>query len=987
MWLLGLGVLVTLVGARFLLSMSSFRRATAVFTRVALLAVLVAALAGLSTSRTLDTLAVIAVVDTSGSVQRYFRTPDGRPGLEQVRAFLDTASAKRGPDDLLGVVVFDGRAAAIARPRRGDLPRLDLDVPMTSGTNLAAAIELARTLVPPDADGRIVLFTDGLPTAGEPLDSGRAAISQTSIDTVHLAYDHPEEVVFERLDGPSTAPAGATITLRAAISATTPSRGSLRLLREGEVIDINGAAAGDARVVTLNPGMNVVRIDLPLPVGRVHRFHAVFEPDVVAGADGTPRSLGDAIAENNQAAAFTVTPGAGRVLLVDGYRRSEPGTLAGVLREAGAEVEIVQPEGLPGDLLSLQAYDLIVLENVTADGAPLAQRALASYVSDLGGGLVMVGGPDSFAPGGWRGTDIEPILPVLLEVPDLVVTAKAATVFVLDNSGSMSWPVLGSDASQQEIANDAAVLAIRSLDASDAVGVVTFNSNADIVVPLGQNKDPQSTIAKVRGIGSGGGTNVLPGLELARDEFARAAPDAKTKHVIVLTDGISRRKERVVETVRQMAAEGIKVSTLAVGDGADHNTLRTMAEAGGGSYFHAANATQLPRLLLKAVRVVRTPYLREEPFTPVVLATGSPLTAGLSTVPTLRGLVLTRPRTEPTVTLAMAAPTGEPVLAHWPVGLGQVAAWTSDAEEWAGEWIADPAYRRLWSQVLRNVARAPEAAGMMAQAEVRDGQLTLRLTATDADAKPLDGLSLTASVYAPSGRATDATLSQVGPGQYEVAVPATETGSYIGVLKPRQAGRALPAVIAGTSVLEGVEYRARASDGPLLARVSSQSGGRVLDLASPLTADLWNRDGITPRRAVTSFWHVLVLVSLALLMLDIATRRVAWDRWVGRTFNPNAANAETDAARASLAAQTTGGLRAGRNRPVSEVPAIALGGKEAEELAHAARDRRAVERLAGLRADGHVPIVDTSTNTKAATAPGSGLLAAKKRAREQFEEQ
>ncbi|GJQ31078.1 MAG: VWA domain-containing protein [Phycisphaerae bacterium] len=985
-WLLLAGIGVTLVGSRLLRSMSPFRRWVAVATRVVLLTVLVASLAGLSTSRTLNTLAVVAVIDTSGSVRRYYRAPDGRPGLELVRDFLDTVSENRGPDDLLGVITFDGKAVTLARPRRGTLPRIDFESPVAPGTNIAKALELARTIVPPEALARIVLLSDGVSTAGNPLGPAAATHGPWPIDTVHLAYDHPEETVFERLDGPSTAPAGATITLRAVLSATVPSRGTLRLLREGEPIDLNPSSPQTARIVDLLPGLNVIRLDVPLPPGRVHRFHAVYEPDIIAGPDGQPRPQGDAIAENNTASAFTVTPGSGRVLLVDGYRRdTADSTLAAVLRDAGAEVEIIQPEALPTDLLALQAFDLVLLDNVPASGETRAHKALASYVADLGGGLVMLGGPESFAPGGWRETPLEPILPVLLEVPDLLVTAQAATVFVLDNSGSMSWPVLGSDASQQEIANEAAILAIRALDPSDLIGVITFNSRAEIVVPLAQNREAPDTIAKVRGISSGGGTNLLPGLELARRELARAATDAKVKHVIVLTDGISRRKDQLPDLVRQLAADGVKVSTVAVGDGADHHALRALAEIGGGGYFHAANATQLPRLLLKAVRVVRTPYLREEPITPVVLATGSPLTAGIVTPPTLHGMVLTRPRTEPTVTLAIAAPTGEPILAAWPVGLGQAAAWTSDDEIWAREWIDAPEYRRLWTQILRAISRAPDPVGFVAQVEPRDGALAVRLAATDADARPLDGLAVDASIYAPSGTSTSIILAQTGPGVYEGLAPNSETGSVVAVIKPRLAGRAMPAVIAGTSIPEGIEYRARTSDGDRLARLSASTGGRVLNIESPRTADLWSRQGLPPRRAVTTFGHQLILASLVLLVLDLATRRIAWDRWFSRRFQPGT-DPDDARTRAAAAARTTGELRAGRSTDAAEIPAIALGEREAQSLAQAARDRRAAERLAHLRTDANVPIIVRREPSADPEPRPQGLHAAKKRALERFED-
>ncbi|HWQ27475.1 MAG TPA: hypothetical protein VNN12_00440, partial [Dehalococcoidia bacterium] len=322
---------------------------------------------------------------------------------------------------------------------------------------------------------------------------------------------------------------------------------------------------------------------------------------------------------------------------------------------------------------------------------------------------------------------------------------------------------------------------------------------------------------------------------------------------------------------------------------------------------------------------------------------------------------------------------GEPVLASWNVGLGRVVAWTSDAETWAGAWIDSPAYRRLWSQVLRAASRAGEAAGLRAEAEPREGRIALRLWAQDDQSRPLDGLSVSAALYAPSGAALDVRMTQTAPGLYEGEGITPETGSYIAVLRPAHGATRLPAVIAGTAVLEGAEYRARSADPSLLARIAEQTGGRVLSLDAPMTARPWDRAGLPAREALTSLWRSLVIASLVLLMLDVATRRVAWDRWVSRRFNPPAqrgANADVGAALSALR-ETHAALGA------EETPAIALGEDDARALAAAARDRRTAERLAGLRSDTGAPIVEE--RPPSAPTDEASLMAAKRRARERFE--
>src|SRR5436190_21535820 len=91
-------------------------------------------------------------------------------------------------------------------------------------------------------------------------------------------------------------------------------------MRENTPIDLNGDAPGQGRRVALRPGLNVEVVEVKLEAGRVHRFRAVYEPDVLRNPDGTTRLSGDTTTENNRGEAFTITPGKGSVCIADGVR-------------------------------------------------------------------------------------------------------------------------------------------------------------------------------------------------------------------------------------------------------------------------------------------------------------------------------------------------------------------------------------------------------------------------------------------------------------------------------------------------------------------------------------------------------------------------------------------------------------------------------------------------------------------------------------------
>ena len=72
--------------------------------------------------------------------------------------------------------------------------------------------------------------------------------------------------------------------------------------------------------------------------------------------------------------------------------------------------------GFPKTREELFAYRAIILGSVEAASfTPEQLRMLADFVSKRGGGLLMLGGRRSFAEGGWGGTPVGEVLPVVIE--------------------------------------------------------------------------------------------------------------------------------------------------------------------------------------------------------------------------------------------------------------------------------------------------------------------------------------------------------------------------------------------------------------------------------------------------------------------------------------------------------------------------------------------------------------------------------------------
>ncbi len=899
LWLLLTLAIVPLAwaGMRWFNTMSRARAWSAIIARAVLLTLLAGALAGAATVRTSERLAVVAVFDVSDSVKQFAElgaTPDGRriAPTEAMLDWLNRAGARRGPEDLLGAVVFDGRSIALATPTPGKPGLTTLDYAMAEGTDIARALKFAAAIIPADAAGRIVLASDGNETSGDALAAARetsaarafsaagAGRSALPIDVLPITYRVRNEVMVEAIDAPPRATSQSSVTVRVVLNATDAASGTLELLYEGKPLDINGEqTAGSGRRLQLAPGRSVHLIDVKLGPGVVHRLEAVF----VADAEREDR-----LASNNRAQTFVVSPGKGSVLIVDGVSNADaagPGaTLGRTLKDAKIDTVTVAPGDVPSDLLSMQAYDLIVLQNVPADALSRdTHTLLADYVRDMGGGLVMVGGPDSFGAGGWKGTAIEPILPVRLDLPEQLITPSAAVVIVLDSSGSMRRSIMGGSRSQQEIANDGAALAIETLDKTDLVGVIEFNSDYRVVVPLAKNDNAKQTAARVRAISSQGGTNIYPAMARARAELLNVK--ASVKHVIVLTDGRSEGEPDVgINLAQEMSEAGITVSTIAVGDDADRVTLSQIARTGRGQFYHVIDQKLLPRVFVKEIRVVRKPLIRESPFVPINVRAGSPLLKGVpDTYPSLRGLVLTQPKQDQKVTYALITGEGEPVLAQWYAGRGQVAAFTSDAHDaWARDWLNWPGYAAMWTQIARTIARPPGGRNYELNTEIVGDELRVRLDAADDDGAPIGEMSVPGFVTLPGGGRAEVSLAQTGPGTYEGRVPALERGNYVVALAPSVGTKPMPPVWGGATRAIGPEFARLSSNAAVMQQLADSTGGRLLRWNDPESANLWDRENLQPTRASLPLWPALVAWAIGVFLIDVGTRRVAWDRLVSR---------------------------------------------------------------------------------------------------------
>ncbi|HEY4227568.1 MAG TPA: VWA domain-containing protein, partial [Candidatus Limnocylindrales bacterium] len=525
------------------------RRRAALLVRALLLSSLVFALAGFQLVLPVDRLATVFVVDLSDSV--------GTTGREDALAFLRDTLKVMPKDDQAGIVAF-GKDALVERLPE-DLREIDRirSTPVKAATDIGAALRLAGALFPDASQKRIVLISDGNDTTGQgQREAALAAAQGIQVDTRAIGLVDRDEVLVDRLTTPSTARLGEEIEATADVTSSVAQPATLRLYADGTLVS--------TQRVDLPAGTRQFTFHVTPTEPGFHTFRAVVE------------AAQDTFSQNNRADSNTIIKGEPRVLVLAGNESVAAQLVAG-LKAEGQNVDSMVPEALPTDFAGLVTYDSIVVVDVPRLRFNDRQlSALQVYVRDLGRGLVMIGGPESYGAGGYTKTPMEETLPVDMGVRNRQREPDIALVVVIDKSGSMDACHCNSfnggvggggqlaGVRKVDIGKEAILRAAAALSATDELGVVAFDESAHWVVqtqPLGNVTDLEGDIASINPNGT---TNIYSGLDAAVASLEKAT--ATRRHIILLTDGWSRSGQYDAILAR-MKADGITLSTVGAGGG------------------------------------------------------------------------------------------------------------------------------------------------------------------------------------------------------------------------------------------------------------------------------------------------------------------------------------------------------------------------------------------------------------------------------------
>lgn len=830
------------------------RRRLALAVRILVLTLLTLALAGLQSVRTNKGVSTIFVLDHSASMNPRL--------LAQAQTFLRQTLPTRGADDQAGLVVF-GKDPVID-VNCGSLRTLSRIYanPNASGTDLASAIRLASAAFGGGTAKRLVLLSDGNETDGDAAQAAEVAAG----DDVQIDYLPPDtqserqaEVVVSDMVLPGEVTKGEPFEARVVVESTVATGGTLRLDRDGVPV---------ARVpVHLTPGTNSLVVSQTAGQPGFYRYRAVLEADR------------DTDVRNNVGMGFVAVQGKPRILLLEGAPGSGQ-ALAQALQAHDLLVTRAGPEGLPTRPEDLQSYDSIVLSDFSADSmTPPQMTLIASAVRETGIGFGMIGGENSFLPGGYYETPIADILPVDLNVRQRKTFPSSTIVIVMDTSGSMG--MIEDGVEKVKIAATAAAATVRMMNASDYVGAAGSTDDISFVAPIQHPVDKDAIAAQIGRLDvGGGGIYIRPSLEFADKNLSTM--NTRVRHLILLADGDdSDEQEGALDRARSMVGKGMTISVVAIGDGKDVPFLRSLAAVGKGSFYLALHANQIQRLFTRDAALMSRSAIEEGAFLPKVDPNAEVLRGlDLHSIPALYAYDLAGDR--PLSRVPMRTAKDDPLLAFGQYGLGTTMAFTSDAQpKWARPWMGWPGFSAFWAQTLRSTLRHASGNRVQVSARRTGSRGILDVQAFDPSGAAINNLAAHVRVLAPDGHGQEVALSPQGPGRYAGSFDAsgagdtTGVGSYIVSVAESEGGGTPRVTRAGFSVAYPPEYQAIGPDRALLARIARATGGRALSGAAQSF-----RPSARPGRSVRDLWPALLLCAALLFPLDIAVRRLAlpWDK-------------------------------------------------------------------------------------------------------------
>jgi uncharacterized membrane protein len=364
---------------------------------------------------------LIFLIDTSGSMS----FPDAQNGptrlqsiWQALRPELDTINQHFVPT----YFTFDTAVRPLTQP--DDLARMQAD---GKSTDIVGAVTSVLSQTTRD-DTALVLMTDGIDNTSPNAADG-VRMSPRPIHTIRVGSDQAEpssiaNVAVDNIESPDDFVVNHATTIKVTIKSTALANRVVDV--KMSELDAAGKNVGEliTQKVVLQPTVEGQVAELPYKPTTVGLHRVAVWIDPVAGE----RNLAD---NRQEFQGLAIDPRI-KVLYIEGSVRLEYKwtrqafisdsniELATFLRKSNSEVEAAgtvdgEPfTKLPATAGEWKKFDVIVIGDIDSSYFSRAQQQLIEQRISDGGGLLMLGGQNSFGPGGYQSSPIEKALPVFV---------------------------------------------------------------------------------------------------------------------------------------------------------------------------------------------------------------------------------------------------------------------------------------------------------------------------------------------------------------------------------------------------------------------------------------------------------------------------------------------------------------------------------------------------------------------------------------------
>ncbi|MBP3422852.1 MAG: VWA domain-containing protein [Clostridia bacterium] len=595
---------------------------------------------------------------------------------------------------------------------------LNAELPDTTATNLADALEYTRGLFSNPQTAKIVLVTDGKETDKNAGTTAiRAVASQgTKLDVAYVPSSFTgNDVQVVGIELPNyhvnvNEECAINVLMESNVSTTV----NVRLQDVGE-----GNTVEETQSFEIVTGAQTISFDHIFTWEGLHELR--FDVTVTGG---------DSLQANNIYSTYLNLEVYNNILILESVEGASQALTSsmndGLLVPYDFTVKHILDEDIPKTVEELRLYDQILLNNISNEDLTLIgedfSEKLEEYVNVHGGGLFTVGGhnKDGKAHAYNRKDMAGTLYQQMLPVQAINYTPPVGVMIVIDRSGSMNSTDAYGDV-MLEAAKAGAAGCLQALSERDYVGVMTLDNFQASILPMTprtQESKIRAAINSITPLDDGAGTVFTDAIFRAGTAL-RSLGNVDKRHIILVTDGEPGDEQESYESYVDSfyKTDGITLSVVLIGQTEGSSAYKAMESAveKGHGRLYATNRTA--ELISKMKEDLNAPEItevvvEEGGFHPIIGDATSPLVQGLDRGQgvqninklsvTLDGFFGVKARSSANVVLM--GDYEVPIYAQWAYGEGMVGSFMCDLNNvWSQDFMADENGRQFIRNAVNNL--------------------------------------------------------------------------------------------------------------------------------------------------------------------------------------------------------------------------------------------------------------------------------------------